>query len=222
MSEWIFLPFVALFNFIAWVFITLLQPPLLIVSPALFHYIVPAILIICLIVYLVRQVRFVGGMFLLRNLEEILAFPFLAAIGYLVFMQVYFRYVLNDPIVWAEEITLLCFHWAVFVGAALAYKHGEKLAMETFVGHFPENLQRRIYTIAEVLIFLTLLLLLYQGIQVAILEWTYPSSALEFPQTYQSASFPVGMTLMLIHSGRQLLGLITGKAELGHRSSPAV
>ena len=222
MSEWIFLPFVALFNFIAWVFTTLLQPPLLLISPALFHYVVPVILILCLIVYLVRQVRFEGGVFLLRNLEEILAFPFLAAIGYLVFMQVYFRYVLNDPIVWAEEITLLCFHWAVFVGAALAYKHGEKLAMETFVGHFSENLQRRIYTIAEILIFLTLLLLLYQGIQVAILEWTYPSSALEFPQTYQSASFPVGMTLMLIHSGRQLLGLITGKAELGHRSSPAV
>lgn len=222
MSEWIFLPFVALFNFISWVFITLLQPPLLLISPALFHYVAPVVLAICLIVYLVRQVKFEGGVFLLRNLEEILAFPFLAAIGYLVFMQVYFRYVLNDPIVWAEEITLLCFHWAVFVGAALAYKHGEKLAMETFVGHFPENLQRRIYTITEVLIFLTLLLLLYQGIQVAILEWTYPSSALEFPQTYQSASFPVGMTLMIIHSGRQLLGLITGKTELGHRSSPAV
>ena len=222
MSEWIFLPFLVIFKIIAWVFTTLIQPPLMLISIPLFHYVVPVILIICLITYLVRQVRFEGGMFLLRNLEEILAFPFMAAIGYLVFMQVYFRYILNDPIVWAEEITLLCFHWAIFLGAALAYKHGEKLAMETFVGHFPENLQRKIYTITEILIFLTLLLLLYQGIQVAILEWTYPSSALEFPQTYQSASFPVGMTLMVIHSGRQLWALITDKTELGHRSSPAV
>ena len=122
----------------------------------------------------------------------------------------------------AEEITLLCFHWAVFLGGALAYKHGEKLAMETFIGNFPVHLQRKIYVTTEVLIFFTLLLLIYQGTLVAILEWTYPSSALEFPQTYQSASFPIGMTLMVIHSGRQLWGLVTGKAELGHRSSPAV
>ena len=222
MSEWIFLPFLVIFKIIAWIFTTLIQPLLMLISIPLFHYVVPVILIICFATYLVRQVKNEGGAYLLRNLEEILSFPFLAAIGYLVFMQVYFRYVLNDPIVWAEEITLLCFHWAIFLGAALAYKHGEKLAMETFIGHFAEHLQRKIYVTTEVLIFFTLLLLLYQGIQVAILEWTYPSSALEFPQTYQSASFPVGMTLMVIHSGRQLWGLASGKAELGHRSSPAV
>ena len=222
MSEWIALPFVLIYKISSWVFYTLIQPPLILISIPVFHYIVPVILLAGVVIYAVRQVKMEGGGFLLRNLEELLAFPFLAAIGYLVFMQVYFRYILDDPIVWAEEITLLCFHWGVFIGAALAYKHGEKLTMETFVSHFPEHLQRKIYVTTETLIFFTLLLLVYQGTLVAILEWTYPSSALEFPQTYQSASFPIGMTLMVIHSGRQLWGLTIGKAELGHRSSPAV
>ena len=222
MSEWIALPFQLIFKISSWVFYTLVQPPLILIGIPVFHYIVPAILLAGVVIYAFRQVKMEGWGFLLRNLEELLAYPFLAAIGYIVFMQVYFRYILDDPIVWAEEVTLLCFHWAVFIGAALAYKHGEKLTMETFVGQLPEHWQRKIRIVIEILIFFTLLLLLYQGIQVAILEWTYPSSALEFPQTYQSASFPVGMALMIIHSGRQLLGLITNKMELGHRSSPAV
>ncbi|MCE2452425.1 MAG: TRAP transporter small permease [Nitrospinae bacterium] len=216
------LPFQLIFKISSWVFYTIIQPPLILIGIPVFHYIVPVILLAGVVIYAFRQVKMEGWGFLLRNLEELLAYPFLAAIGYIVFMQVYFRYILDDPIVWAEEVTLLCFHWGVFIGAALAYKHGEKLTMETFVGQLPEHWQHKILIVIEVLIFFTLLLLLYQGIQVAILEWTYPSSALEFPQTYQSASFPVGMALMIIHSGRQLWALITNKTQLGHRSSPAV
>ncbi len=222
MSEWVALPFQVIFWISSWVFYTLIQPPLILISIPVFHYILPVILLAGVVIYAVRQVKMEGGGYLLRNLEELLAYPFLAAIGYLVFMQVYFRYILDDPIVWAEEITLLCFHWGVFIGAALGYKHGEKLTMETFVGQLPLRLQRKIHVTIEILIFFTLLLLVYQGILVAIVEWTYPSSALEFPQTYQSASFPIGMTLMVIHSGRQIWALTIDKAELGHRSSPAV
>ena len=216
------LPFQLIFKISSWVFYTIIQPPLILIGIPVFHYIVPVILLAGVVIYAFRQVKMEGWGFLLRNLEELLAYPFLAAIGYIVFMRVYFRYILDDPIVWAEEVTLLCFHWGVFIGAALAYKHGEKLTMETFVGQLPEHWQHKILIVIEILIFFTLLLLLYQGIQVAILEWTYPSSALEFPQTYQSASFPVGMALMIIHSGRQLWALITNKTQLGHRSSPAV
>ena len=222
MVAWIFSPLVLLFQVVAWIFLTLIRPLLFLISDPLFMYLIPPLLILFLIIYLFQRVRAEGAVFLIHNLEEILSFPFLAAIAYLVFTQVYFRYVLNDPIVWAEEITLVCFHWAVFLGMALAYKHGEKLTMDTFVSHLPVNIQRKIYIIIEILIFFTLLLLIYHGTLVAILEWTYPTPALEFPQTFQSASYPVGMTLMVIHSGRQLWAMITGEAELGHRSSPAV
>jgi TRAP-type C4-dicarboxylate transport system permease small subunit len=222
MVAWIVWPLVLLFQVIAWIFGTLIQPLLFLISEPFFLYLVPPLLILFLVIYIFQRVRAEGAMFLIYNLEEILSFPFLAAIAYLVFIQVYFRYILNDPFVWAEEITLLCFHWLVFLGMAMAYKHGEKLTMDTFVNQLPVNLQRKIYIFVEILIFLTLLLLIYYGIVVAILEWTYPTPALEFPQTYQSASFPVGMTLMAIHSGRHLWALIAGTVELGHRSSPAV
>ncbi len=222
MVAWIFSPLVLLFQVIAWLYGTLIKPLLLLISTPFFLYLIPPLLILCVVIYIFRRVQAEGAMYLVHNLEEILSFPFLAAIAYLVFTQVYFRYVLNDPIVWAEEITLVCFHWAVFLGMALAYKHGEKLTMDTFVSHLPVNFQRKIYIIIEILIFLTLLLLIYHGTLVAILEWTYPTPALEFPQTFQSASYPVGMTLMAIHSVRQLWALITGEAELGRRSSPAV
>ena len=159
MSEWVALPFQVIFWISSWVFYTLIQPPLILISIPVFHYILPVILLAGVVIYAVRQVKMEGGGYLLRNLEELLAYPFLAAIGYLVFMQVYFRYILDDPIVWAEEITLLCFHWGVFIGAALGYKHGEKLTMETFVGQLPLRLQRKIHVTIEILIFFTLFFL---------------------------------------------------------------
>ena len=187
MVGWIFwllkFPFLA----VGWIFVKLIKPPLLLISSPLFLWVVPVALFVAIVVFIVRRVRSQGFRYLVRNLEEILCFPFLGTMAYLVFIQVYFRYILNDPIIWAEEITLLSFHWVVFLGAALGYKHGEKLAMETFVGQLSVYLQRKIYFIIEILIFLTLLLLIYHGVTVAILEWTYPSPALEFPQTYQSA-----------------------------------
>ena len=222
MVAWIFSPLVFLFQVVAWIFGTLIQPLLFVISEPFFLYLVPPLLILFAVIYIFQRVRAEGAVFLVHNLEEILTFPFLAAIAYLVFIQVYFRYILNDPFVWAEEITLLCFHWLVFLGMAMAYKHGEKLTMDTFINQLPVNLQRKIYIFVEILIFFTILLLIYYGIVVAILEWTYPTPALEFPQTFQSASFPVGMTLMAIHSGRHLWALIAGTVELGHRSSPAV
>ena len=50
---------------------------------------------------------------------------------------------------WADPAYLLSY---VFLGAALAYKHGEKLAIDTFVGYLPVDLQRKLYILIEILI----------------------------------------------------------------------
>ena len=39
-----------------------------------------------------------------------------------VFMGVVFRYVLGDPLTWAEEVGRLCLVWVTFLGTYLAYR----------------------------------------------------------------------------------------------------
>ncbi|MEJ2134846.1 MAG: TRAP transporter small permease subunit [Desulfofustis sp.] len=39
-----------------------------------------------------------------------------------ILLQVFFRYVMNAPLYWSEEIARYAFVWLVFIGAAIAPK----------------------------------------------------------------------------------------------------
>ena len=51
------------------------------------------------------------------------------------FLQVIFRYFFNHPLFWSEELSRYCFVWIVFVGAAIAVKHGAHIGVDYFVKH---------------------------------------------------------------------------------------
>jgi C4-dicarboxylate transporter DctQ subunit len=44
-------------------------------------------------------------------------------------VAVFFRYVLNSPIYWADELSLYLFCWATFLGASLAVKRSDMAAV---------------------------------------------------------------------------------------------
>ncbi len=54
--------------------------------------------------------------------EETLIAFFLGAMTLLTFANVVFRYVLNDNILWALELTVFMFAWMVLVGASYGVK----------------------------------------------------------------------------------------------------
>jgi TRAP-type transport system small permease protein len=53
--------------------------------------------------------------------------------------QVFTRYVLNQPIIWVEELATYCFIWGAFIGASLGLKHGRHVRIETYVGHLGQR-----------------------------------------------------------------------------------
>lgn len=62
----------------------------------------------------------------LAFIEKLLRFAVAAlvvAIAVLVGAQVVFRYAVQEPIVWSEEFTTLCYQWLSFLGAALAVRY---------------------------------------------------------------------------------------------------
>jgi len=46
-----------------------------------------------------------------------------ATIAVMVAAQVVFRYAVQEPIVWSEEFTTLCYQWLSYLGAALAVRY---------------------------------------------------------------------------------------------------
>ena len=68
----------------------------------------------------------------------------LAVESALVLVGVFFRYVLNNPLYWAEEAARLLLIWLSFIGAALAFQRNQHLAMDVVMRLLPEALRLRI------------------------------------------------------------------------------
>ena len=58
--------------------------------------------------------------------------------------QVVLRYVFNEPLPWAEELSRYFFIWIVYLGAAIASRRAAHLEVDYFVRHLPPQFQSRI------------------------------------------------------------------------------
>jgi TRAP-type C4-dicarboxylate transport system permease small subunit len=74
-------------------------------------------------------------------------------------VQVFSRYVMNQPLIWVEELATYSFIWATFLGASLGLKHQRHVKIETFVGWLPA-MPRHLLRAATMAVVLTLALAL--------------------------------------------------------------
>jgi len=85
-------------------------------------------------------------------------------------VQVFTRYVLGRPIAWVEESATYAFIWMVFVGASLGLKRGQHILIATFGSHLPPRVAAGLRTLVWVLVLLTLVVLVVQGVKVMEVE----------------------------------------------------
>lgn len=98
--------------------------------------------------------------------EETLIAFFLGAMTLLTFTNVVFRYVLNDNILWALELTVFMFAWMVLVGASYGVKQHFHIGVDVVINMAPKGL-RKAYAVVAVILCLIFSLLLLVG------SWNY-------------------------------------------------
>ena len=77
-----------------------------------------------------------GTKYLWHNLEYILAAVFFVIMLVALFIQVFFRFVLNNPIGWTEELAVTCFVMMVYIGSIGATRNDEHMKMEMVINLF--------------------------------------------------------------------------------------
>ena len=75
----------------------------------------------------------VAGVWLARRAENLLALM-LAAMFVVFIVQIVFRYLLNLPIGWTHEISVLLWLWLVLFGAAFVTRESEEIRFDIFHG----------------------------------------------------------------------------------------
>jgi TRAP-type C4-dicarboxylate transport system permease small subunit len=67
-------------------------------------------------------------------------------------VQVFFRYVLNDSIVWAEELSTFMMMWVAFLVAPVLYRERRNVTITLLVEKFPPRMQQLLAMVMEVAI----------------------------------------------------------------------
>src|SRR5512143_2377366 len=62
--------------------------------------------------------------------EDWLAFVIFWSLAFIVFLQFFTRYILNDSLAWTEEIARYALMWVVFIGGAMVTRRNSHIAVE--------------------------------------------------------------------------------------------
>lgn len=127
----------------------------------------------------------------------------------IILASVFTRYVLNDPLGWAEQVTKYLMIWAAFLGASLGIKEGSHIAVNVIVDLLPEKAQRVCFYLGYALTASFLLVATYQGVKFAYnVRENKDFMVGDMSMAWPYAAIPVGCVLMLIQ-----LGLLCAKGN---------
>jgi TRAP-type C4-dicarboxylate transport system permease small subunit len=133
--------------------------------------------------------------------------PLIVAMCVVTFLQVFTRYVLNDPLYWSEELSRYIFVWLTFLGIGIAAHRRSEMSVSFFVNLAPKRTQLLIEIIVTILVTAFLGIAIIEGFTLAIESYDLPSIALEIPWTYIYMSVPVGLSLLILQYISRLTAL---------------
>lgn len=114
------------------------------------------------------------------------------------FLQVFFRYVLFDPLGWTEEAMRYSVAWLTFIVAGAVLFRGEQLSIDLLGGFLPASLRRLQSILVLLLISAFCLLLVAYGLPQAIRNLRQLSPSAQIPMIVPYLSIVVGGLLMLV------------------------
>ncbi len=112
---------------------------------------------------------------------------------------VFFRYVLNDSLVWGEELARYIFVWLTFLGAGLGVGKNVHVGVDSLVKMLPLGSKKTVQLCVEVAVMVFLVALIVVGVQLATASAYMQTLLLHVSIAYVYLAVPVGGSLMLIN-----------------------
>lgn len=94
---------------------------------------------------------------------DVLSVILLSAIFILGIAQVFWRWVLNDPIVWSEELIQLIYVWICYLGWAIAERKDSHIRITAIHNMLPKNGQKWLQLFCHLLCILFSVLMIWYG-----------------------------------------------------------
>ena len=136
----------------------------------------------------------------LGAIVEIPAAILVAAEIVVLFSGVTARYAFHRPLTWSDELASILFLWLAMLGAVIALRRGEHMRMTALVARLPRAMRPYFDAVAVAAGLAFLVLILSPAAHWAYEESFITTPALEIPNAWRAAAFPVGVVLMIAFS----------------------
>ena len=151
-----------------------------------------------------------GTIWLCKQVEIIL----IALMMIIVLIQVFFRYVLNNSLVWPEETARFMMVWMTFMAAPIAYRAGSNVSLD--IVH--RLLKGRMYTLLSIIIQIaaiaTISILFQKSLGMVERGMNIDATSIPIKMTYVYLCLPIGLSLTVVVAFEVLINslvqLVTG------------
>ena len=143
-----------------------------------------------------------------------------AAFVVMISLQVVCRNFLKSPMVWANDISVVCFVWAVFLGSAIAVRHRAHYVLAFLPDRFEKSncLLDIISNIAGIIFFYVMI---RYGTVYTIMGMKRLSTAINIPQAYFFMCIPLSGCFMMwytlihmVNDVKRMISLFNKKGDL--------
>ncbi len=143
-----------------------------------------------------------------RAADGLLVALFLLIFG-LVLAQVVFRYALNDPLVWSEELARLAFVWVAMLAWSLGSRRRSHIAVTVIVDALPPLPRLGLRLLIQVAIVVFCALLLVHGWALTERNLDLPMVTLDVPYAAVYAVAPLGAAIVVLYALIEMRRLVT-------------
>jgi TRAP-type C4-dicarboxylate transport system permease small subunit len=137
--------------------------------------------------------------------EDWLAFVIFWLLAFIVFLQFFTRYVLNDSLSWTEEIARYGLMWVVFIGGAMVTRRNTHIAVELLPNVMkPGPLRAALLALVDFIKLAFLGLLAFVSLTITERMHLQRMTVFDLPMSYVYAGVAFGCFLMLIRQAQNV------------------
>src|ERR1700733_3515223 len=130
------------------------------------------------------------------RLVEIPAASLVVAEIVTLFAGIVARYVVQQPLIWSDELASILFLWLAMLGSVVAFRRSEHMRMTAVVAGVRPSMRAFLDVVATCAALAFLLLIVAPSYQYAYEESFITTPALQISNSWRAAALPVGICLM--------------------------
>lgn len=140
------------------------------------------------------------------NLDLVIASVALVLVVAITVANVFMRFVLHDPVKWAEEASLALFVWLTFIGASSVMKGDEHVSIDIIFDKASESVKKILYWIKYIVMLAVLLFVfIVLGYELTVNAWDKITPILRIRYTFIDIAIPLGGLLASVQLIRLMI-----------------